>query len=339
MSHELIGNGCARALERWIEEDAQLGLMRRLRFRYGSYWFEKLLQLQTTSLAEKRGPIEPVFVHGFWRSGTSLLHNWLALGLDIRTPTTWECFRPATHGLRAAGSVATANRPMDEGQIRDDAPQEDEFALLLLGAPSLYRSFLRPDRAEQIWDEVMGTRDALPDRWLDFVTGLASAEDPHVLLKSPNHLLRVAALRARFPGSPEIWIGRDFAQCCASTLKMWQTMTARHALVPVPEGAIEALVLRLATEYRNVLGALLDSPPAAPVMWVEYESLRTSPLPTTQRIGEQLKRTLTVHEDPLLRVEKGRFGPSSAIQLPHAYAALVDTVDQLHAEARARWAV
>jgi hypothetical protein len=39
---------------------------------------------------------------------------------------------------------------MDEGYIGTYSPQEDEFAALLLGEPSLYRAFIDPRRIDEL---------------------------------------------------------------------------------------------------------------------------------------------------------------------------------------------
>ena len=47
----------------------------------------------------------PVFVLGHWRSGTTLLHEILALDPQFEAPTTYQCLNPHSFLLSVDGSV------------------------------------------------------------------------------------------------------------------------------------------------------------------------------------------------------------------------------------------
>ena len=86
----------------------------------------------------------PVFIIGHWRSGTTYLHELMHLDERFVSPTTYQCFAPhhclLTEGLmNALGCwLIPKQRPMDNMAAGWDRPQEDEFALLTLGAPTPY---------------------------------------------------------------------------------------------------------------------------------------------------------------------------------------------------------
>lgn len=105
-----------------------------------------------------QGELDPLFVIGHWRSGTTLLHQLLLLDPRNTAPTCWECFAP--HGCllldekmaeRFVPLWLPRKRPMDEVEITWEEPQEEEFALLNAGVPSPYEVFAFPNSAMN-WD-------------------------------------------------------------------------------------------------------------------------------------------------------------------------------------------
>src|SRR6185437_4468898 len=113
---------------------------------------------------------------------------------------TWQCFTPSTCFLTNAPSQeAITERPMDRGQIATHGPQEDEFALLLLGEPSIYRGFIDPRRLRTCGREQWAETPPVPapaasatlPRWQAFVRGIAAGSARRLLLKSPNHSFRL----------------------------------------------------------------------------------------------------------------------------------------------------
>jgi hypothetical protein len=71
----------------------------------------------------------PLFVLGHWRTGTTLLHELLALDTRHTCPTTYECFAPShfliTEGaaIKLFGFLLPSRRPMDNMPIGWTLPQ------------------------------------------------------------------------------------------------------------------------------------------------------------------------------------------------------------------------
>ncbi|HTW74005.1 MAG TPA: sulfotransferase, partial [Steroidobacteraceae bacterium] len=227
----------ARALAAWIRAG---GTPQRrmpahaLKLRWHAHWFEQNWQAQTQRLQTLAAPDAPVFILGMWRSGTTVLHELLAACTGWNTPLTWQCFRPSTCFItRAPTEQAVVERPMDEGRISTLGPQEDEFALLLLGEPSVYRGFIDPRRlpecAAGLWEQPGGAASLA--RWQLFVRGIAAqSADRRLLLKSPNHSFRLPLLSSLFPDAKFIWIGRHVGELLASNLRMWRAMIGLYGL-------------------------------------------------------------------------------------------------------------
>ncbi len=95
---------------------------------------------------------DPVFVLGHWRSGTTLMHELLVLDEQYASPSTYACFAPwhflISEGLmvKYGSGLIPDKRPMDNMQAGWELPQEDEFALMNLGAPTPYLLMAFPKR-------------------------------------------------------------------------------------------------------------------------------------------------------------------------------------------------
>jgi len=254
----------------------------------------------------------PLFLVGHWRSGTTLLHELLALDRGFAAPTTHACFNPH-HFLLArhrAPAPARAMRPPGDLAVSPDSPQEQEFALLCMGAVSPYEAFMfpaaltelealsDPDRFEparaRAWDGAM--------TWILKATVYASGAERRPLLKSPSDSFRVRRLAALFPGAAFVRLVREPCAVFASTLRLWQSMWARYALTPPPgdEALIgHVLATRLALERR--LQAALRALPADRTATLRYEDLVADPRGTLAMLYDRLAlgdpSTLLPHVD------------------------------------------
>jgi hypothetical protein len=230
----------------------------------------------------------PLFILGLWRSGTTFLHELLAANPALCTPRTWQCMAPSTFALtgRPPGDPVL-KRPMDDFTISSSSPQEDEFALLMLGAQSVYRGFIDPRRLRELQallDQRGAHADApLDSDWLLFLQTVNTLEGPRrrLLLKSPNHSFRTRALLRQFPGAPLVWMTRDPLAILHSNLKMWRQMTALYGLAPAPEGAIEHFLVHALSCAAEALTTLSTTLPRGQLVVVALDELRTAPVART----------------------------------------------------------
>ena len=96
----------------------------------------------------------PVFIVGHWRSGTTLTHELMSRDKNLAFPSNYDAFVPS-HFLVSAPLVKwpvkmllPRKRPFDNMNIDVDYPQEDDFALMAMGAVSYYRRFGFPDQQD-----------------------------------------------------------------------------------------------------------------------------------------------------------------------------------------------
>src|SRR5215470_8195988 len=153
----------------------------------------------------------PLFIIGHWRTGTTLLHELLILDERHHFPNTYECLEP-NHFLlteklitRWLWFLMPSRRPMDNMPAGWDRPQEDEFALCMLGQPSPYLTIAFPNRPPQ-YPEYLDL-DTVPPRaraawkkdFYRFIQHLTFKDSRRLVLKSPPHTCRIPHLLELFP--------------------------------------------------------------------------------------------------------------------------------------------
>jgi hypothetical protein len=181
-------------------------------------------------------PHAPLFIIGHWRTGTTLLHELLILDARHGYPSTYHCLAP-NHFLlterlfkRLFWFLMPSHRPMDNMAMGWDRPQEDEFALALLGQPSPYLTIAFPNHPPQDQDAL--DLDGLSPRaragWqaalLKFVRQLTLRDPRRLILKSPTHSCRIRWLLELFPDARFVHIVRDPHVVFPSTVNLWKSL-------------------------------------------------------------------------------------------------------------------
>lgn len=164
---------------------------------------------------------DPLFVFGYWRSGTTMLQTLLShdprfqhLGL-FRAMFPWHFLLTEKLITPWTGWALPKGRPMDNMKVTWDAPQEDDLSLCVMSqiSPSLVTA--HPNNPEHFWNAI--DFDRLPakevQRWRDslelLVRKMTYSCDKQVLMKSPFHMYHIPLLREMFPNSKFIYIHRN----------------------------------------------------------------------------------------------------------------------------------
>jgi omega-hydroxy-beta-dihydromenaquinone-9 sulfotransferase len=194
-------------------------------------------------IARTRIQHAPIFLLGHWRSGTTLLHELLACDPRLCAPTTYECFAPH-HFLisdpwfpRLFSKLIPSRRPMDAMAAGWDHPQEDEFALCLMGQPSAYERIAFPARP-QAGKGALDLRGLSPPQireWKQSFRRLVQTltyknRGRRLILKSPPHTCRIPTLLELFPDALFIHLVRDPYVLYPSTLHLWRVLFTTHGL-------------------------------------------------------------------------------------------------------------
>ena len=118
-----------------------------------------------------------------------------------------------------------------------DRPQEDEFALCLLGLPEPVHRSRVPERSADLPGFARPLRPVAGElaRWkrtfLRFLQTLTFRDPRRLVLKSPPHTARVPVLLEMFPDARFVHIVRDPRVVFPSTVRLWKSMT-RGTLLP-----------------------------------------------------------------------------------------------------------
>ncbi len=201
----------------------------------------------------------PIFILGHWRTGTTLLHELLIRDERFSYPNTYECMEPnhflLTEGLftRFFWFLMPAHRPMDNMKAGFDRPQEDEFALCMLGQPSPYLTIAFPNNPPQgekyldLEGLSAGTLRSWKRTFKQFLKQVTYKGGKRLVLKSPPHTARIKVLKDMFPGALFIHIVRDPYVVFPSTVNLWKSLYRTHGLQKPTFAGLEEYVLRTYT--------------------------------------------------------------------------------------------
>lgn len=253
-------------------------------------------------LAEVQLPDDPIFIIGHWRTGTTLLHELMSLDASLRPPTTYECFNPGHFLLTERGALSRRRRgqgekrrPSDNVRLGSDRPQEDEFALMNLGAPSHYAYAAFPhhssayakslclhslsDHSQALWRQCMAA----------FVRRLRVKDARRIVFKSPPHTAKIEALLDLFPSAKFIHLSRSPYSVIPSSRYTAEVLIGRFSLqacdgrVGISEIIDHFNLLHYAYRQQRCLI------PDGHLCELRYEDLVRDPVRSLSEIYEQLR--------------------------------------------------
>ena len=244
---------------------------------------------------------DPLFVIGHWRTGTTLIHELLALDPRHRCPTTYECFAPhhfliSYRWLRPLiRFVLPTNRFADNMRMDWDYPQEDEFALCNLGLPSPYWNLAFPDVEPPFpgaftLDDLTVTERA---RWrrglLTFLKQLTWRKPGRLVLKSPTHTFRLPTLHELFPRARYVHVLRDPYAVFASTIHLWTRLQTAQGYHPPTGAGREQQVLDTFCRMHQRLDETRGLIAPERFCDIRYEDLIRAPVAEMRRVYGQLQ--------------------------------------------------
>ena len=262
-----------------------------------------LAKMQSVAHAEALEKVKvspPIFLLGFWRSGTTFLHELFCCDARFGFPSTYACmnsshFLLTEQGFHKRRGKQEAYRPMDNMQYSWTSPQEDEFALLCMGAPSPYESLLVPSLMSdpKVLLDVRHRSTEDQDRWKRtiqlFLRELTVQQSKPMTLKSPTHGFRFPLLLSLFPGSRFVVIERNPYEVFASNLKLWTTLLDMYSLESASSEQIEKFVLAAYLIHEEAITEGIRKIAPEHVARARYEDLVADPLSEMKRIYTELK--------------------------------------------------
>ena len=245
----------------------------------------------------------PIFVLGYFRSGTTFLQSLLAADPMLRSPRWGEALFPQAFviGWTLARYLLIPFLPLarvDEvSPLAPTLPAEDDFALNNWGLVSIMAGRAVLPRMQPFYGR-FNALDTLTAaelaRWrkyqLRFVEKmLLVTGGRRLLLKSPSHTARVRYLLDLFPGAKFVHISRPPIPVFQSNLLLARTLQGSFGLqFPLPEDEQEEIVADeyLATEQHYLADRALI--PAGDVADIRLQDLAADPVGQVQRLYREL---------------------------------------------------
>jgi hypothetical protein len=246
-------------------------------------------------------PTDPLFILGHWRTGTTYLHELLTQDPRHAYPNTYQCMEPNCFLLvesvtkRLMPFLMPKRRPMDDLPAGWERPQEDEFALCMMGQPSFYTHIAFPNRRPADFD-ALDFRGISPKEQRCWSQSLAwflhrvayLHPGQRLILKSPPHMARIPALLRQFPNARFVHISRDPYRVYASTVRLWKALSANHSLqvsdLPNVDDNVSEAGQRLQAGYE----AGKDLIPKGRLFELRYEDLVADPIGRLQDLYQKL---------------------------------------------------
>jgi hypothetical protein len=245
----------------------------------------------------------PVFVLGYFRSGTTFLQNLLAVDPSLRSPSWPQVLAPQTFvlGWVLLRCLFLPLLPLTRlnAVVRVGArlPAEDDFALNNMGGMSVLAGRAVLPRRQAFFNRFHDLDALSPDefsRWRShqfaFVQKLALvAGGRRLLLKSPSHTARVRYLLELFPGAKFVHISRSPEVVFRSNLLLARELQRAFALQPpLPEDEQEEIITSeyLATEMHYLADRARI--PAADLAEVRLQDLTADPVGEMKRIYREV---------------------------------------------------
>ena len=263
---------------------------------------ERLLYALWTRLspADPRRLPAPLFVLGYYRSGTTHLQSMLSCDPAFCSPRWFQALAP--QGFALSWGVLRfflvpflpSRRFQDAMRFGANAPAEDDFALNNWGLVSTLPGRAVLPRSRAFYDrfhDLERLTDEERERWrstlVSFVHKLCLLGGKRrPLLKSPSHTARVATLLRLFPRAQFVHVSRRPDSVLGSNLALLRTAQERYSLQGCLFSRQQVIEEYAATEERYLRDRALIPP--GQLAEVRLEDLLADPIGETRRLYAEL---------------------------------------------------
>jgi len=245
----------------------------------------------------------PVFIVGYWRSGTTHLHNLVGSCPDFGIITPLASGLPGellTLGTWLEPLLERAlpeDRGVDDVEVNPRSPQEDEIPVANLQLLSVFHALYFPRQFRRNFERgvlLSGVEDEAVERWKTSVRFFlrkvaAHQERQPLVVKNPVYTARIDLLREMWPDARFIHIYRNPYVVYRSALRYFREMLSKLALQPYEPDLVEPVVLDSYPRMLDRLYGAVEDLPSHQFAEVRFERLEDSPLEELERLFEQLE--------------------------------------------------
>jgi hypothetical protein len=232
----------------------------------------------------------PLFVLGHYRSGTTHLHNLLAVDHRFSFLNAYQASYPdtflltETFGAKFLSSFLPRSRPFDNVRLGFDVPYEDEIALTNTTRTTPYMALVFP-RRQSHYDRFLTFQTATAEETAKWRAGLMRLLQKLTLkynrplvLKSPPHTGRIKLLLELFPQAKFVHIHRDPYVVIQSTLHL---IRVGLEWIRLQDAGSVDWTERALTQWREMYDAYFDERnliPAGNVHEIAFADLERDPI-------------------------------------------------------------
>ena len=246
---------------------------------------------------------EPLFVIGYWQSGTSPLHFHLCLDPRFGYLTTLHAAFPwsfLSTGWILRGIlkriIKNKDRGSDSYRLHEGLPQGSDWTMATCGDLSIYHAYTFPQYAERVFRRTVLMEDLSAkaiERWkrryrfhmqkIALATGKS-----RVVLRNASDTARISHLLAMFPKAKFVRIVRDPYEVCQASNDRWKSMCRIWALQRVDLDRLGALTI----DFYELMMRKFDEErrriPEGQLVTVRHEDLMTRPVETMELLYREL---------------------------------------------------
>jgi hypothetical protein len=260
--------------------------------------FEEAMNGEKIAAAELTAP--PIFIIGYFRSGTTHLHNLLSCDPTFICPTAYQIMFPhhfiysQPWGSKIFNYLTPGKRPMDNVPYYATSPDEEEKAVAALsGVSPFFRVLLPGTNNDDYWglDACQLPPEALAAWqeafWL-FIKKLSFSKNKRIVFKSPLHLGRIPVLLKMFPGAKFLHITRNPYVVYLSFHKNWRYGHAHSHLQKSDPQVIDELILSWYTDLFALFERDRALIPPGDLHELHFEDLEKSPRECLEKLYQEL---------------------------------------------------
>jgi omega-hydroxy-beta-dihydromenaquinone-9 sulfotransferase len=247
--------------------------------------------------------IAPVFILGYYRSGTTWLQQVMATDPDFKTPTIFKTILPELFCvfepfLKPVASVVTKLLKSENAYHRLpfswDFPGEEDVAINTLSyLCDFNRIFQYPSQGRKILQQhFKDPGSALVKNWksahLYYTSKLMLRNrGKRLLLKSPPNTGRIALLKKIYPDAKFVYIKRNPSECIVSNKRLWE-INRPFSFEKYKEEEVEDLLIAMYKVFEENYEDQKKILDANDLVEINYSDFITAPEETIQRIYRQL---------------------------------------------------
>jgi hypothetical protein len=244
---------------------------------------------------------DPVFIIGFWRSGTTYLHNLLCQDPNHAYVSTYQsifphhCLINSVWVKKLAEIIAPDKMPVDNVKLDMNFPQEEEMALGNMQKLSFYNFFYFPHHFESYRKEALlfeGIQNKSIEKWgkeylITVKKAIIQTGGKRFVSKNPPNTFRIPQLLKMFPDAKFVYIYRNPYHVLSSFILFVDHVIKGVGFQKTDQVNFEKQIFELfkeALDKYEVDKALI---PSKNLIEIKYEAFKQEPLQTIENIYAQ----------------------------------------------------